>query len=115
MFIIANSNLSKNDLEDIWQNLGLSTEDKVVPNPVPLNSTNDILVKGDYADDNEDTHMTREENYVNDLKIGKEGTPIQMLRECALRTRYNDVAELLAAQQSTTEPNPIQETNDQKT
>ncbi|CAG8792127.1 6690_t:CDS:2, partial [Cetraspora pellucida] len=44
---------------------------RLLVNLVPLNSTNDILVEGDYADDDKDTHMTREENYVNNLEIDK--------------------------------------------
>ncbi|CAG8750752.1 17684_t:CDS:2, partial [Racocetra persica] len=89
------SNLSKNDLEDICQNFGLPTEGvkadlvqrlkihsaRLLANLVLLNLTNNILVERDYADNDEDTHITGGENYVNDLEIGKEeGLMVSELR-----------------------------------
>ncbi|CAG8444546.1 2546_t:CDS:2 [Scutellospora calospora] len=117
----TDSNLSKNNLEDICRNLGLPTEGvkadlvqrlkihsaRVLASPVLLDSTNDIMVEGDYVDDDENTHMTREKNYETDLELDEESTPIQTLRERALKTRYNNIAKSSVAHQSTTELNSM--------
>ncbi|CAG8838144.1 22320_t:CDS:1, partial [Racocetra persica] len=116
------SNLSKTNLEDICQNLGLLTEGnkvdlvqrlkihsaKSTSKPVSVDLSNDLVDEG-YIDNDESMNIDETDRYVTDPGFENGSTSIQTLRERALKSRINDITESLIM-----EPDQIQRTSNQK-